>query len=112
MLLKVLIRFLVTAGILLALPHFIPGIVVSSFLIACLAALVWGIISLTVRPILKILTLPLNILTLGLFSFILNALLFWVMSLLVPGFTVAGFIPALEGSFVLSLATMILHAVL
>ena len=112
MLFKALIRFGVTAGVLLALPYFISGIVVANFVSACIAALVWGIISLTIRPILKILTLPLTILTLGLFSFVLNALLFWLMSVLVPGFSVHGFIPALEGSFVLSLATLVLHAAL
>ena len=103
-----------TAGVLLLVAHFhlIDGIVVSSFWTACLAALVWGIISLTIRPVLALLTLPFNILTLGLFSFVLNALLFWLMSLFVPGFFVAGFVPALEGSLVLSLAGMVLHGVL
>ena len=112
MLFKLFIRFLVTAGVFLALPHFISGIVVPNFLTACIAALVWGIISLTIRPILRIVTLPLTLLTLGLFSFVLNALLFWCASFLVPGFAVQGFIPALEGSFILSIATLVLHSVL
>ena len=84
----------------------------NSFTNACIAALVWGVLSLTLRPVLRILTLPLTLLSLGLFSFVLNAGLFWLMSLFVPGFAVAGFVPALEGSFVLSLVTLVLHAVL
>jgi len=63
-----------------------------------MVAVVWGLIALTLRPILFILTLPINFMTLGLFTFVLNALLFWFVAGLIPGFSVAGFIPALEGS--------------
>ena len=114
MVLKAFIRFGVTAGVLLLISHFnfVPGIVVADFGSACFAAFVWGILSLTIRPVLRVLTLPISILTLGLFSFVLNAGLFWAMSFIVPGFSVHGFIPALEGSVILSLAGLVLHSVL
>jgi putative membrane protein len=109
---KILIRVLVTAAALLLIAQYIPGIAVASFYTAVIVAVLWGIISLTVKPILTILTLPITILTLGLFSFVLNALLFWLLALFVPGFTVAGFVPALEGSLILMIVAWGLHAAL
>lgn len=107
---RALIHIVLTAGTLLLLPQFIPGIHVASFSMALIAALAWGLVSLTLRPVLSLLTLPINLLTLGLFSFVLNALLFWLVSALVPGFSVAGFIPALEGSVVLTVVSWLLNA--
>ena len=75
-----------------------------------LVALVWSAISFTIKPILHLLALPITILTLGLFSLIINALLFWFMAALVPGFVVAGFAPALIGSVVLSIVISVIHA--
>ena len=111
MIFKALIRLVVTAAAFLVIAKVVPNITVDSFLVACIVALVWGGISLTLRPILAILTLPINLLTLGLFTFVLNALLFWLTAALVPGFTVSGFIPALEGSVLLTLVGWVLHAV-
>ncbi len=110
--LKMLLHVVATAGAILLIAHFIPGIVVANFTTAVIVALVWGFIGLTVKPILKLLTLPITILTLGLFSLVLNALLFWLVGVFVPGFEIAGFIPALEGSVILSLVSGILHAAL
>lgn len=107
--LRILIHILVTAVALLLIAHYIPGIILINYKIALLVALLWGIIGVTVRPILGLLTLPITILTLGLFSFILNALLFWLLSMLVPGFMVNGFIPALEATLILSVVSMLLH---
>lgn len=109
---KILIHVFATAGALLLIAKFVPGIEVSSFYIALLAALCWGLMSVTVRPVLGLLTLPINMLTLGLFSFVLNALLFWLLATVVPGFGVAGFIPALEGSVILLIVSWGLHAAL
>jgi len=108
--LKMILHVVATAGALLLIAHYVPGISVADFTTAILVALVWGLIGLTLKPILKLLTLPITILTLGLFSLILNALLFWLVALFVPGFTVEGFIPALEGSVILSLVSAIIHA--
>jgi putative membrane protein len=110
MLTKVLVHILANAGALLAMPYFISGISVSGFYIALVAALVWGLISVTVRPILGLLTLPINLITFGLFSFILNALLFWFVASFVQGFEVAGFVAALLGSAVLTVVSWAIDA--
>ncbi len=90
----------------------VPGVsMVGGLKTLLLVSLVWSLIVLLIRPILKILTLPINLLTIGLFSFVLNALLFWAMTLLVPGFIVAGFVAALVGAFVLSILTYLLEKV-
>ncbi|HEY5383450.1 MAG TPA: phage holin family protein, partial [Candidatus Paceibacterota bacterium] len=82
---KPLIYVLTTAVTLLLISRYIPGILVESFYTALIVSLIWGILGLTVRPVLKILTLPINILTLGLFSFVLNALLFWFLATFIAG---------------------------
>ena len=109
---KILVRILITAVALLLIANFVPGIAVASFTTAVIVALLWGIMGLTVRPVLGLLTLPINLITFGLFSFVLNAILFWLLALFVPGFTVAGFIPALEGSVILMIVAWGLHAAL
>jgi putative membrane protein len=73
------------------------------------AAIVLGLVNLTVRPLVKLLTLPLNVLTLGLFGWVIAALMLWLTSALVPGFVVTGFIPALEGAVILGLVSGVLH---
>ena len=108
---KALIYVFTIAVTLLLVSHYVPGILVESFYTALIVAVIWGILGLTVRPVLRILTLPINILTLGLFSFILNALLFWFLATFVAGFHVYGFVPALEGSFILAVVAWVLHAV-
>jgi putative membrane protein len=108
---KLVARILITALAVLAIANIIPGIAVSGFGIAVVVAIVWGILGLTVRPLLNLLALPINLLTFGLFSFIINALVFWLMAGLVPGFSVDGFIPALEGSLILAVVAWVLHAI-
>lgn len=105
----ILIHVLGTALTLLVLTQLNLGIVVQNFYSAVVVAVLWGLIMLTVRPVLGLLTLPINLLTFGLFSFVLNALLFWLLSTFVEGFFVAGFIPALIGSAALSVVSMALH---
>ena len=78
--LKILVHILATAGALLLMPSFVQGIAVANFYTAAIVALIWGLISVTIRPILGLLTLPINLITFGLFSFILNALLFWFVA--------------------------------
>jgi putative membrane protein len=110
--LKILVHILATAAALLLMPNFIAGITVTGFYPALIAALIWGLISVTVRPILGLLTLPINLITFGLFSFILNALLFWFVASFVQGFGVAGFVAALLGSVVLTLVSWVVDAAL
>lgn len=109
---KAVLRLVITAGAFLIIAQVVPGVHITSFTTAVVVAVLWGLVTLIIRPVLLLLTLPINFLSLGLFTFVLNALLFWVVAALVPGFTVSGFIPALEGSVLLSVVGWALHAVL
>jgi putative membrane protein len=104
-----LITWLITAVSLLITAYFIPGFRVDGFVAAAIAAVVIGLANAIVRPILFILTLPITLLSLGLFSFVLNALMIWLASAFSPGFHIDGFITALIGSLVLSVVSGILH---
>lgn len=108
-----ILRYLGTVAAVLLTVHIVPGISITGGLTTIfLVALVWSIIVLVIRPVLSLLTLPVTIITLGLFSFVLNALLFWAMMLFVPGFSVAGFLPALLGAIVLSIFTWLIDKIL
>ena len=102
-----LLRWVLNAGALLLVAYLYPGVIVESFFAALVAALVLGLINAFVRPILVFLTLPVTILTLGLFLFVLNALLFWLVAETVQGFRVTGFVAALIGSILYSLITLV-----
>lgn len=104
---SIILRVLFTALALLLSAYLVPGIVVDSFYIAVVTAIVLGLLNLFIRPILIILTLPITILTLGLFVFIINASLFWLASTFIQGFAVSGFIPALIGTFIVSIVSAI-----
>ena len=99
---NLLARLLPVVLSLLLVSRYVPGITVSGFYTALIVALVLGVLNLTVRPILLILTLPVNLITFGLFTFVLNAGLFWFVATFVEGFSVAGFIPAFIGAFAVS----------
>lgn len=103
---KTLIRWLLLAGALLLVAHLYPGVQVKSFTTALIAALVLGLFNTILRPVLVLLTLPVTLLTLGLFLFVINALLFWATATVLDGFTVAGFSAALIGSLIYSLCGM------
>jgi putative membrane protein len=90
-----LITWLVSAVVLVLASYIVPGFTVTTFTAAFIAALVIGIINAVVVPVLNLLALPLNILTLGLFSFVVSAVGLLLASALVPGFVIAGFWPAL-----------------
>jgi putative membrane protein len=106
-----LITWLITAVSLLITAHFIPGFELKGIVAAAIAAVIVGLVNAIVRPILFWLTLPITILTLGLFTFVLNALTIWIASGLTPGFRIDGFIPALIGSLVLSVISGLLNAI-
>jgi len=91
--------------------YILPGVTVSSFFAAFVTALVLGIINAFIKPVLIILTLPLNVLTLGLFTFIINALLIMLTGIIVPGFEVASFWWALLFGLILSLVNFVLHSI-
>ena len=107
---KLLVVWLINAVALIAVAYLMPGIAVSSFGAALVAALVLGLVNAIVRPILVLLTLPVTILTLGLFIFVLNGLLFWMVGSWLQGFEVAGFWPAVFGAIVFSIISWALSA--
>lgn len=100
---RLLITWLINAASLFALPLLLPTIYVRDFKVALIAALVLGLVNTLVRPILILLTLPVTILTLGLFILIINGVMFWVVANFVRGFHVAGFGTALLGALLYSL---------
>ena len=100
-------RWIVNAAALLLVAYLYPGVHVESFLAAAIAAVVLGLVNAVVRPILVILTFPVTLLTLGLFLFVINALLFWLVAEIVHGFAVSGFMAALIGSILYSVITLI-----
>jgi putative membrane protein len=112
MLIRALIRVLAIAATLLLIREYVPGIEVASFYTAFIVSIIWGIFGLTIKPILTILTLPITIITFGLFSFVLNALLFWFLASFVQGFGVDGFIPALTGSAIIAIVSWALNKVM
>ena len=108
---KTLIRWLLLAGALLLVAHLYPGVVVKSFTSALIAALVLGLLNTLLRPILVLLTLPVTVLTLGLFLFIINAVMFWMAASVLDGLAVTGFAAALIGSLIYSLCGMVIDVV-
>jgi putative membrane protein len=105
---KLIVRWLLLAAALLLVANVYPGVTVASFSSAMIAALVLGLLNTLVRPLLVLLTLPVTLITLGLFLFVINALMFWSASGLLSGFQVAGFGAALIGSVIYSLCGMVI----
>jgi putative membrane protein len=108
--LSLLLVWLINAVALIAVAYLMPSISVSSFGAALIAALVLGLINALVRPVLVLLTLPVTILTLGLFIFVLNGLLFWMVGSWLEGFHVGGFWAGVFGAIVFSLVSWLLSA--
>lgn len=103
-----LIRWLILTLSILAAAYLLPGLEVSGFLAAFFAAAALGILNAFFRPILLLLTLPLNVLTLGLFTFVINALMLMMASGVITGFHVRGFWSAVFGSLVISIISWLL----
>ncbi len=96
------IAFYVTA-------YLVPGVTIAGWSALLVVSIVWGILSILLKPVLILLTLPINILTLGLFTFVINAMLIMLMSNLVRGFSVASFGTALMAAIVLALVSLVLN---
>jgi len=107
-----LLRWLILTAAILAASYLLSGIEVRDFLSAFLAAAVLGILNAIFRPLLILLTLPLNILSLGLFTFVINAFLLKMASGLIPGFEVHGFWTALAGALIITLVSGLLNALI
>ena len=105
---KFLVRWLVNTVALILIEHIVSGVHVDSFWTIIVAALVFGILNALVRPVLILLTLPINIATLGLFTFVINAAILGMTAALVRGFVIDGFFWAIWASILLSLVSMLL----
>ena len=109
---KLLVKWLLSATALLAIAYIYSGVQVTSFTTALIAAFVIGLFNTIVRPILVILTLPVTLVTLGLFLFVINALMFWAASGVMSGFRVSGFGAALVGSLIYSVSGLVIESAL
>jgi len=109
---KFILTWLLSAAALLAVAYLYSGVVVTSFTSALIAAAVLGALNLILRPLLVLLTLPVTVVTLGLFLFIINALMFWAAASLLSGFSVRGFGAALIGSLIYSALQLAIDFVL
>ncbi len=105
----ILLNWIVSAVVIFVIANLLPGVHIASFTTALVAAVVLGIINAVIKPVLVILTLPINILTLGLFTLVINAFLILIASYIVPGFKVDGFIWALIFGIVLSIVNSLVH---
>ena len=109
---RLLLHWILSALSLMLVAHFVPGFYVKDFLYALLAAVVIGLINATLGAILKVLTFPLSVVTLGLFLLVINALMLLLAAEVVPGFEVRGFWPAFWAALLLAILGMIIHRVL
>jgi len=109
---NLLIAWLVNTVSLIAVAYLMPSIKVDTFVTALIAALVLGLVNAIIRPVLVLLTLPVTLLTLGLFIFVINGLLFWAVGSFVKGFVVDGFWAGFLGAIVYSLISWLLSALL
>ncbi len=109
---SILIGWAVNALCLLGLPYLLPAVQISSFGTALVAALVLGLLNTLVRPLLVVLTLPISVLTLGLFILVINGLMFWLAAKFLDGFAVSSFLWAMIAALVYSLISWAISSVL
>ncbi len=103
---KILIKWVVLALVVMLTAFLIPGIEVTNFLAALIATAVIVLCNIFIKPVVQFLTLPINLMTLGLFTLVINAVLFWFTGYVVDGFNVDGFLSALFGSIILSIMSV------
>ena len=99
---KILAKLFITALALLAVAYLLPGVEVENIYAAIIVAVILGLLNLVAKPILVLLTLPINILTLGLFMWVINGFLFWFVATFVDGFAVSSFGVAIIGALIVS----------
>jgi putative membrane protein len=107
---RILVVWLINTVALAAVAYLMPSVSIASPAAALVAALVLGLVNTLVRPVLVLLTLPVTVLTLGLFIFVINGLLFWAVGSLVEGFHVAGFWSGVIGAIIYSIVSWLLSA--
>ena len=104
---KLILKWLIAALAVIFAAYVVPGIQVDGFVAALIVAFILGVISITIKPVVKIITFPFSLITLGFFSLVINAFFFWLTARLVPGFAVDGYIAAFLGSVVVSVVNYI-----
>ena len=109
---RLILLWILNAVALLSVAYVMPSIHVASFGAALLAALVLGLVNAVLRPLLLLLTLPVTLLTLGLFIFVINGLMFWLAGSMLEGFVVSGFWPAVFGALLYSIVSGVLSGLL
>ena len=110
--LRILLHWILSAIALLIVAHVVPGFYVRSLGTALWAAVIIGLINATIGAVLKLITLPLTILTLGIFWIVINALMLWLATAFVPGFRITGFVAAFVGAIVLMLVNLVFRALM
>ena len=109
---KLLLRWALTAMALMVVPEIVPGVTVSSFGAAMISALVLGLVNALIRPFIILITLPITLLTLGLFTLVINGLMFWMVANVIEGLAVTGFSAAFWGALVYGLLTWLINIAL
>src|SRR5574340_450823 len=105
---RILLRlFILVAGIALA-AYLVTGIIITGWSPVIKAAILLGLLNISIRPVLILLTLPINLITLGLFTLVINGFILWLVGHAITGFVVSGFLTAIAGSIVISLLSIIL----
>lgn len=104
---SLIIRWLINAMALLAIPYFMKSVYIDDLVTALIAALALGFLNTLIRPILLLLTLPITLLTLGLFALVINGLMFWLAAHFIQGFSVASFGAAFIAALLFSIVTTI-----
>ena len=110
MCLYAILRWVINALLLMLIPYLVPGIEVASFFTALVVAVVLAAVNAIIRPIVILLTLPINILTLGLFTLVINGLMFYLVSAIVKGFTISNFRAAFFAALIYSILSMIISS--
>ncbi|MDP2704994.1 MAG: phage holin family protein [Patescibacteria group bacterium] len=109
---NIILTWLFTALTLLLSAQLLPSIVIDGFRTALMVSFIWGLFNVLIKPIIVILTLPLNILTLGLFTFVINGFLFWLISTFVSGFSVGSFFDAVLATLLISAVSFLIQKII
>lgn len=106
---KLLLRWVLGAGAFWLVAHYLPGITIVGWKIALVLSLLWGFLGFTVKPVLMLLTLPINLITFGLFTLVINGFLLWLLGGVIKGFEVDTFLHAILGALLLSLLMAVIN---
>lgn len=106
---KLILRWALSAGAFWVVAHYLPGISLAGWKVALILSFLWGLIGFTVKPVLLLLTLPINLLTFGLFTLVINGFLLWLLGGVVKGFEIDTFVHAIIGALALSLVIGVIN---